>query len=129
MLLVYMSIVGNTKRFVDKLDMPSLEITENNCFTEVDEPYVIIIPTYDIETTDPMNDFIETGDNQSLCRGVIGGGNRNFGKDVFCYTAQDISLDYDVPLLHRFEFMGSSNDVKKVKEIIEEIENADSTTA
>lgn len=129
MLLVYMSIVGNTRRFIEKLEMPSLEITEENCFTEVHEPYIIVIPTYDIETTDPMNDFIETGDNQSLCRGIIGGGNRNFGKDLFCYTAQDIALDYDVPVLHRFEFMGSSNDVKKVKEIVRQIENTEATEA
>lgn len=123
MLIVYMSVVGNTRKFVRKLDLPSLEITQENCFTEVHEPYLMVVPTYDIYTTDIMNDFIETGQNQSFCQGVIGGGNRNFGKDLFCYTAQDISSDYDVPLLHCFEFMGSKNDVKKVKEIVEKIEN------
>ncbi|MDO4669882.1 MAG: class Ib ribonucleoside-diphosphate reductase assembly flavoprotein NrdI [Aerococcus sp.] len=126
MLIVYMSVVGNTRKFVHKLEQPLLEITTENCFTEVDEPYLMVVPTYDIYTTDIMNDFIETGENQSYCRGVIGGGNWNFGKDLFCYTAQDIALDYDVPLLHCFEFMGSKNDVKKVKEIVEAIENTNS---
>lgn len=126
MLIVYMSVVGNTRKFVQKLGLPTLEITPDNCFTEVDEPYLMVVPTYDIYTTDIMNDFIESGENQSYCRGVVGGGNRNFGKDLFCYTAQDLALDYAIPLLHCFEFMGSDYDVNKVKEIVETLENTNS---
>lgn len=84
MLLVYMSIVGNTRRFVNKFDYPLLEISEANCFTEVDQDFIMIVPTYEIEVTDIMNDFIETGANLTHCQGVIGGGNRNFN-DLFCF--------------------------------------------
>lgn len=122
MKIVFMSVVGNTRRFVEKLDMPSLELSEANVFTEIDEDYIMIAPTYAIEVTDLLNDFLETGANLSYCKGVMGGGNRNFN-DLFCFTAEDIALDYDVPLLHCFEFQGSENDVKKVKEIVAEIEN------
>lgn len=117
-----MSIVGNTRRFVSKFDYPNLEITESNCFTEVDQEFIMVVPSYEIEVTDIMNDFIETGHNLDHCQGVIGGGNRNFN-DLFCFTAKDLALDYDIPLLHEFEFMGSENDVTKVKEIVNSLEN------
>ncbi len=125
MLIVYMSLVGNTRRFVEKLGLPSLEITDHNAFTTVDQPYLMIVPTYEIEVTDIMNDFIETGDNLSYCQGVIGGGNLNFN-DLFCFTAKDLAMDYDLPLLHTFEFMGNSHDVEKVKELAKEIEESTS---
>ncbi|AMB99154.1 ribonucleotide reductase stimulatory protein [Aerococcus urinaehominis] len=122
MLFVYMSVVGNTRRFVAKLDQPSLEIDDSNCFTEIDQDFILVAPTYAIEVTDVLNDFLESGKNLSYCRGVMGGGNRNFN-DLFCFTAKDLCDDYHLPLLHMFEFMGSENDVKKVKEIVAEIEN------
>lgn len=124
MLFVFMSLVGNTRQFIHKLNEPSLEITDANAFSEVHEPYIMVVPTYEIEVTDIMNDFIETGDNLNYCRGVIGGGNRNFN-DLFCFTAHDLSLDYGIPVLHEFEFMGSPNDVKTVKELAKKIENAE----
>lgn len=123
MLFVYMSVVGNTRRFIQKLGLPSLEISDQNCFTEVHEPYIIVVPTYVIEVTDIMNDFLETGNNLSYCQGVIGGGNRNFN-ELFCFTAHDLSMDYGIPVLHEFEFMGSDYDVKKVKELAKDLEDA-----
>ena len=122
MKIVYMSMLGNTRRFVEKLEMPSLELSDQNAFTEIHEPFILIAPTYEIEATDILNDFLETEDNISFCQGVVGGGNRNFN-DLFCFTAEDISLDYDIPILHRFEYQGSEHDVNKVKEIVTEIEN------
>ena len=122
MKIIYMSVIGNTRRFVEKLEMDSLELSEVNAFSEIDENFIMIAPTYAIEMTDILNDFLETGDNLSYCQGVIGAGNRNFS-ELYCFTAEDIALDYDVPLLYRFEFQGSDNDVKKVKEIVTEIEN------
>lgn len=117
-----MTVVGNTRRFVEKLEMDSLELSDANAFSEIQENFIMIAPTYAIEMTDVLNDFLETGNNLSYCKGVVGAGNRNFN-DLYCFTAEDISLDYDIPLLHRLEFQGSDNDVKKVKEIVTEIEN------
>lgn len=122
MKIVFMSVVGNTRRFVEKLEMDSLELSAANAFSEIQENFIMIAPTYAIEMTDVLNDFLETGNNLSYCKGVVGAGNRNFN-DLYCFTAEDISLDYDIPLLHRLEFQGSDNDVKKVKEIVTEIEN------
>ena len=67
--------------------------------------------------------FMETGDNASYCRGVMGGGNRNFAQ-LFCYSAKDFAEDFDVPLLHMFEFQGSDYDVKLLEKEIEKIDNS-----
>lgn len=115
MKVVFISITGQTRKFVQKLDMDTLEITLDNAFTEIDEPYVVVVPTYDIEATSIVNDFIETGDNVTYLKGVAGGGNLNFNA-LFCFTARDLSKKYNVPIIHEFEFQGSVNDVNKFKE-------------
>ncbi|MBF0779863.1 MULTISPECIES: class Ib ribonucleoside-diphosphate reductase assembly flavoprotein NrdI [unclassified Granulicatella] len=120
MKIVYMSMTGQTRKFVKKLGMDSLEITLDNAFQEIYEPYVIVAPTYEKEATSILNDFIETGHNQSYLKGVAGGGNRNFNT-LFCFTAKDLAQDYHVPLLHLFEFQGSDYDVKFFKEKVNEL--------
>ncbi|MGY3724240.1 protein involved in ribonucleotide reduction [Granulicatella balaenopterae] len=115
MKVVYMSLTGQTRRFVAKLEMDSLEIHPDNAFQEIFEPFIIIVPTYDIEVTEIMNDFIETGNNHSFLRGVAGSGNLNFD-NLFCYTAKDLAKEYQVPLIHCFEFQGTDEDVKFIKE-------------
>lgn len=115
-----MSLTGQTRKFVQKLDMSSFEVTLSNAFTVIEEPYIVIAPTYDKEATSLLNDFIETGNNQSYLKGVAGGGNRNFNM-LFCFTAKDLANDYNVPLLHLFEFQGSDADVQVLKEKVKEI--------
>lgn len=122
MLLVYMSLSGQTRKFVKKTGMPSLEITATDPFIKVDEDYLIIVPTYDIQVTEIMNDFIEHEDNLKHLKGVLGGGNRNFA-ELFCFTAKDLCEEYDVPLLHMFEFQGSKNDLQKLREEVDKIES------
>ncbi|MGX7349592.1 class Ib ribonucleoside-diphosphate reductase assembly flavoprotein NrdI [Dolosicoccus paucivorans] len=120
MLVVYMTMTGQTRRFVNKLDLPSLEITQENMYTEINKPFIIIVPTYQGEATDIMYDLLETGNNAAYFKGVAGGGNLNFGT-LFCYTAKDIARDFNVPLLHMFEFQGNDKDVKIIKEKVQEI--------
>ncbi|UUX32814.1 class Ib ribonucleoside-diphosphate reductase assembly flavoprotein NrdI [Fundicoccus culcitae] len=115
MLLVYMSLTGQTRKFVKKFEWETLELTPDNAFTEIHEPYIVIAPTYEREVTDVLFDFIETANNATYLKGVAGGGNRNFNT-LFCFTARDIAKAFDVPLLHEFEFQGTINDVNKLKE-------------
>lgn len=122
MKIVYLTATGQTKKFVNKLNKDALEITPSNPFLLAKEPFIIIIPSYEPEITDIAWDFMDTGVNISHCKGVIGGGNRNFA-NLFCYSAKDFAVDYDVPYLHEFEFQGSPKDVTRVKELIEEIES------
>ena len=120
MKVVYLSLTGQTRKFVKKLGMDALEITLNNAFQEIYEPFIVIVPTYEKEATDVILDFLETGNNKAYFKGVCGGGNRNFNT-LFCFTAKDIAEEYNVPLLHCFEFQGSEYDVNYVKEKVREI--------
>ncbi|GEL67653.1 class Ib ribonucleoside-diphosphate reductase assembly flavoprotein NrdI [Marinilactibacillus psychrotolerans] len=120
MKVVYLSLTGQTRKFVNKLGMDLLEITPTDPFIAVDEPYIVITPTYEKEVTEILNDFIETENNQSFLKGVAGGGNINFGQ-LFVFTAKDLARDYNVPLLHSFEFQGSEVDVKKLKKAVDDL--------
>ncbi|MDO4431846.1 MAG: class Ib ribonucleoside-diphosphate reductase assembly flavoprotein NrdI [Aerococcaceae bacterium] len=120
MLVVYLSLTGQTRKFVRKLDWPTFELSMENAFTEVNEPYILVVPTYEKEVTFLANDFIETGNNLAYLKGVVGGGNRNFNT-LFGFTAKDLSRDYNVPLLHLFEFQGSQNDVNILKEQVNKL--------
>lgn len=122
MLLVYMSLSGQTRKFVKKTGLDSLEINFTNPFQTVNEDYLIVVPTYDIQVTEIMNDFLEHGDNLKRCKGVLGGGNRNFA-ELYCFTAKDISEKYDIPLIHMFEFQGSKNDLQKLREEVDKLES------
>lgn len=122
MKLVFFSLTGQTRRFIKKLDLPAYEIEATNPFYELNEPYILIVPTYDKEVTEVVNDFIEYKSNQQNMLGVAGGGNLNFA-DLFIYTAKDIASDYGVPLLFSFEFSGTNEDVKKFKKVVSEIES------
>ena len=113
--LVYFSVTGQTRRFIAKLPhIESVEITVTNPFIEMDEPFILVVPTYVSEVTEPVNDFLETGENTRLCLGLFGGGNRNFA-DLYCFTVHDLEQQYGLPVLHEFEFQGSDYDVQKLE--------------
>lgn len=119
MLIAYYSLTGNVSRFIDKLGEPNIEIDSVNPFIDVDEPYIIVAPTYDIEMTEPINDFIEHNP-LDLFKGVIGSGNLNFA-DLYVFTAKDISEEYNVPMLYAFEYSGTAEDVAEIKKLVKEL--------
>ena len=126
MLVVYFSsATENTKRFVEKLGLPSQRIPLRRTDPEltVHEPYVLICPTYGGGASVSGNNsrpvpgqvirFLKNESNRSLIRGVIAAGNSNFGAD-FCLAGKVISDKCKVPYLYRFELMGSAEDVAHV---------------
>lgn len=125
MMFVYFSITGQTKRFIKKLSVDDslvYEIKEKVEPTELNSPYILIVPTYDAPMTQVVNNFIEFKSNRTNLKGVIGSGNRNFG-DLFVFTAKDIARDYDVPLLYSYEFNGTTEDVENVKKAVSNLES------
>jgi protein involved in ribonucleotide reduction len=129
--LVYFSSVSeNTHRFVQKLELPAVRIPLKNGGSEgsieVHEPYVLILPTYGggkANGPDPVNGgyvpkqviaFLNNEHNRSLIRGVIAGGNSNFGAE-FCYAGNVVADKCRVPFLYRFELMGTVDDVFAVR--------------
>ncbi len=123
--LVYFSSVSeNTHRFVQKLELPAIRIPIHGRI-EVDEPYVLILPTYGgghANGPDPdaagyvpkqVIAFLNNPNNRSLIRGVIAAGNTNFGAE-FCYAGDVVARKCGVPYLYRFELMGTAEDVEAV---------------
>jgi protein involved in ribonucleotide reduction len=123
--LVYFSSVSeNTHRFVQKLGVPATRIPLHGRI-EVDEPYVLIVPTYGGGRATPdinaggyvpkqVIAFLNDEHNRSLIRGVIAAGNNNFGTE-FAYAGNVISRKCGVPYLYRFELMGTPDDVDAVR--------------
>ena len=127
MLVVYFSsATENTKRFVEKLGLPSqrIPLRRNDPELTVDEPYVLICPTYGGGVSVSSGNsrpvpgqvirFLNNEGNRSLIRGVIAAGNSNFGAD-YCLAGKVIADRCKVPYLYRFELMGSAEDVAHVR--------------
>ena len=125
-LLVYFSSASeNTHRFVGKLGYRSarLPLRRGDEPLVVDEEYVLVVPTYgggSVKGAVPKQviAFLNDPHNRSLCRGVISSGNTNFG-DAYCLAGDIIASKLDVPLLYRYELLGTNTDVARVKEGLE----------
>lgn len=123
MKIVYFSVTGQTKRFVKKLSLKdTYEIDPIDPEIEVGEPFVLIVPTYEKDITEPVTDFLYYGSNQEQLQGVAGTGNRNFAQ-LFVFTAKDISKEFKVPLLYTFEFNGTTKDVTNFEKAVKKIES------
>ncbi|MFT3714554.1 MAG: class Ib ribonucleoside-diphosphate reductase assembly flavoprotein NrdI [Gordonia sp. (in: high G+C Gram-positive bacteria)] len=132
-LIVYFSSVSeNTHRFVQKLGARTLRIPVlgRDLTITVDEPYVLVCPTYgggkisDLGTVaahagggyvpKQVIRFLNDEHNRSLIRGVIAAGNTNFGEE-FGMAGDIIARKCQVPYLYRFELMGTTDDVDRVR--------------
>ena len=127
--LVYFSSVSeNTKRFIEKLELPEgsvaripLRRTEEPLV--VDEDFVLMVPTYGGGNTGgavpkQVLQFLNDKRNRAHIKGVISGGNTNFG-EAYCIAGDIIARKCNVPHLYKFELLGTSRDVTTVKEGLE----------
>lgn len=124
MLVVYFSsVTDNTHRFVQKLGLPNVRIplTKAEEPFSVDEPYVLVGPTYGGGVTMTGKNsrpvppqvirFLNDEHNRSFIRAVVAGGNSNFGTD-FGLAGEVIAKKCKVPYVYRFELMGNEEDVR-----------------
>ncbi|NLZ56791.1 MAG: class Ib ribonucleoside-diphosphate reductase assembly flavoprotein NrdI [Corynebacterium sp.] len=124
MLVVYFSsVTDNTHRFVQKLGLPNVRIplTKAEEPLSVDEPYVLVVPTYGGGVTMTGKNsrpvppqvirFLNDEHNRSFIRAVVAGGNSNFGTD-FGLAGEVIAKKCKVPYVYRFELMGNEEDVR-----------------
>ena len=122
--VVYFSSVSeNTKRFVEKLGLPTVRIPlrtdEAEKFSH-QHSSVLVVPTYgsgDDKTTVPKQviKFLNNPENRKHIKAVIAGGNTNFGAH-FCKAGDIVAKKLGVPLIYKFEITGTPEDVVEVKE-------------
>ena len=118
--VVYLSLTGKTRQFVKKLGWDFVEISKKNPVCQMEEPYIVITPTYGEQVANFFYEFIDFGENRALLKGVAGSGNRNFNTS-FCSNSRELASKYGIPLLHCFENQGTDKDVQILIEKVREI--------
>jgi protein involved in ribonucleotide reduction len=91
----------------------------------VTKPYVLVVPTYgggDGRGAVPKQviAFLNDERNRSQLRGVVSAGNTNFGA-AYCIAGDIIARKCGVPHLYKFELLGTTEDVARVREGIERL--------
>ena len=124
-IVYFSSTTNNTKRFVEKLGFPAqrIPLRPRDEPLHVDEEYVLVVPTYgggNQKGAVPKQviKFLNDEHNRSLIRGVITGGNTNFGQ-AYCIAGDIISAKCHVPHMYRFELLGTPQDAERVREGLE----------
>lgn len=125
-LIYFSSASDNTHRFIVKLGVEAarLPLYTHEETLLAQEPFVLVLPTYGGENRlgavpKQVIKFLNVEQNRKLIRGVIGAGNTNFG-ETYCLAGDIVAEKCKVQHLYRFELMGTSADVDRVREGLEE---------
>lgn len=120
-LVYYSSRSGNTARFVQALGLPAQRIPIDAAapMPEPVAPYVLICPTYaDGEgrgaVAKQVIRFLNDPARRALIRGVIAGGNRNFGA-TYALAGRVIATKCQIPWLYSFELAGTETDIARIR--------------
>ncbi|WP_444329681.1 class Ib ribonucleoside-diphosphate reductase assembly flavoprotein NrdI [Nisaea acidiphila] len=121
MLVYFSSRSENTARFVERLGLPAerIPVSPDQPLPEPQEPFILICPTYaDGEGRGAVPKqvirFLNDPTCRGLLRGVIAGGNRNFGQ-TYALAGDVIARKCDIPVLYRFELAGTETDIARVR--------------
>ena len=126
-LVVYFSsVTRNTDRFIQKLPVRSLRLPlkTSEPTPQLTEPFVLAVPSYGRpggagSVPPQVVKFLNQPVNRQHLMGVIGAGNTNFGS-LFCIAAEKVAVKCQVPLLYKFELMGTPEDVHQVNQGLEQ---------
>lgn len=122
--IYFSSSTENTRRFVDKVGIPSvrLPVVRKDPPVKGDAPYVLIVPSYGGGRMEPKHaipkqvmTFLKDPESRDNCVGVISSGNMNFG-EAYLIAGKLLSEKLKVPFLYGFELLGTSTDVDRVRE-------------
>ena len=123
--LIYFSSASNyTHRFVEKLELPEDRVARLPLITReptlgATAPYVLMTPTYGGGSgpgavPKQVIKFLNVPENRHWIRGVIASGNTIF-HEGYCLAGYIISRKCQVPLMYKFELMGTPDDVERVR--------------
>lgn len=112
---------GNTARMIARLGLPAQRIPISSADPMPVPPpcYVLVCPTYaDGEGRGAVPKqvirFLNDPERRAGLRGVIAGGNRNFGA-TYALAGRVISEKTGVPVLYRFELAGTETDIQRIR--------------
>lgn len=136
--LLYISISGNTRSFIDKLttfadeqsqlSFEPIEVSDASPDIITNSPFFVFVPTYldggngigngIIEImTDALREQLEIPENAKNLIGIIGSGNKNFNAQ-YILTARRYAVDFNAPLIANYELRGTQSDVERVYQAI-----------
>lgn len=128
--IIYFSNVSEfTKRFVEKLDRKGSRIPvrakDEPLYARA--PYVLFVPTYgdgSAKRSVPpqVKKFLNVDTNRELIRGVVAAGNLNFG-EKYGRAGEVVAYKCNVPLIAKFELLGTNEDVERVNTLLDEFWN------
>lgn len=120
-LVYFSSASGNTARLIAALGLASERIPYKRTEPMPDPvyPFVLICPTFADgqgrgAVPKPVIRFLNNPARRERLRGVIGSGNRNFGK-TFAMAGDVIAAKCQVPVLFRFELAGTESDITVIR--------------
>ncbi len=133
-LVYFSSVSGNTARFVEHLGLGGLRIpiSPAEALPRPAGPFVLICPTFADgqgrgAVPKQVIRFLNDPENRALLRGVIAGGNRNFGT-TFALAGDVIAKKCNVPVLYRFELAGIETDFARVRNGLAEFRGMECST-
>jgi protein involved in ribonucleotide reduction len=116
LLIAYDSKTGNVKRFVKKLNMHTVKIADNLL---IEEPFILVTYTTGFgEVPETTARFLER--NYKFLKGVAASGNKNWGSN-YAKSADLISMQYNVPIISKFELSGTNQDVARFLQEVEKV--------
>lgn len=119
--IYFSSASENTHRFVAKLGVQAKRIPiQREKTLQAERDYVLIVPTYGAASgkgavPKQVIHFLNDPNNRQYLRGVISAGNSNFGA-TYGLAGKLIAAKCHVPLLDRFELLGTADDVQRIQE-------------
>ncbi|MCE4955868.1 class Ib ribonucleoside-diphosphate reductase assembly flavoprotein NrdI [Macrococcoides caseolyticum] len=118
MLIIYYSLTGNVRRFIEKSKQPHTLPLESALTTEIQEPFILVTGTIGFgQVPDAVSQFLMKYHHHLYA--VVASGNRNWGQN-FAKAGDIISATYHVPLLMKFELHGNMRDIELFNKKVEE---------
>lgn len=127
MKIIYFSLTGNVRRFIQRAGLSNtMALTESNKTEEINEPFIIVTGTIGFgQVPDPVQAFLDI--NHKNLKAVAGSGNRNWGNN-FAKASEEIANNYNVPLLMKFELHGNQEIADEFREKVVNLYENDKQT-
>lgn len=115
--IIFDSKTGNVQRFVNKTGFQLIRKVDE--IEDLDTPFVLVTYTTNFgQVPASTQAFLEK--NAHLLIGVAASGNKIWGEH-FAKSADTISKQYQVPILHKFELSGTAKDVELFTQEVEKV--------